>query len=167
VIRQVWWLLCPYDTSQLDGDVIEEARCSHEYVMDTKNVSAVSDAFRGIDASGAPFSTPLPEPVTGVRKLMFDAETLIKQRATVARFATSAGCSATRATELVTAVNEVATNCVINGGGRGTLRTWREKDTLIAEVRDEGVYNVPLGDQAAADRQGRRSARFEARQPAL
>jgi anti-sigma regulatory factor (Ser/Thr protein kinase) len=144
---QPWWLLCPYDTSQLDGAVIAEARRSHEYVMDATTVSSPSDEFRGIDASGAPFATPLPEPTTGVRKLAFDADSLLKQRAAVAKFATSAGCSAARATELVTAINEVATNCLIHGGGRGTLRMWREKDTLIADVRDKGVYNLPLGDR--------------------
>jgi len=144
---QPWWLLCPYDTSRLDRDVIEEARRSHEYVMDTKMVSAVSDGFRGIEGSGAPFLAPLPEPATGVRNLTFDADTLLKLRRAVARFATSAGCSATRATELVTAVNEVATNSVMHGGGHGTLRLWFEQDTVIAEVRDQGVYNLPLGDR--------------------
>jgi anti-sigma regulatory factor (Ser/Thr protein kinase) len=144
---QPWWLLCPYDTSQLDEAVIAEARCSHEYVMDAKTVSSPSEQFRGVDASGAAFATALPEPATGVRKVAFDADSLLKQRAAVAKFATSAGCSASRATELVTAINEVATNCVIHGGGRGVLRMWREKDTLIADVRDQGVYNLPLGDR--------------------
>jgi anti-sigma regulatory factor (Ser/Thr protein kinase) len=144
---QPWWLLCPYDTSQLDEAVIAEARCSHEYVTDAKTVSSPSDQFRGVDASGAPFATALPEPATGVRKLAFDADSLLKQRATVAKFATSAGCSIARATELVTAINEVATNCVIHGGGRGMLRMWRDNDTLIADVRDKGVYDLPLGDR--------------------
>jgi anti-sigma regulatory factor (Ser/Thr protein kinase) len=153
---QPWWLLCPYDTRQLDDAVLEEARRSHEYLMDARSVSAVSEEFRGIDASGEPFVIPLSEPSTGVRKLAFDAETLLKQRGTVARFATSAGCSATRAIELVTAVNEVATNSVVHGGGGGTLRMWREKDDLIAEVRDQaGVYNLPLGDrQRPTDKPG-------------
>jgi anti-sigma regulatory factor (Ser/Thr protein kinase) len=145
---QPWWLLCPYDTSQLDDTVLDEARRSHEYLMDARSISTVSDVFRGLAACGEPFATPLPEPSTGVRKLAFDSETLLKQRATVARFATSAGCSASRATEMVTAVNEVATNCVVHGGGSGTLRMWREKDTLIADVRDQaGGYNLPLGDR--------------------
>ena len=144
---QPWWLLCPYDTSQLEEEVIAEARRSHEYVMDANTVSSASAEFRGVEASGAPFATALPEPTVGVRKLAFDAESLLKVRATVAKFATSVGCSATRATELVSAVNEVATNCVIHGGGRGSLRMWREQDTLIADVRDQGVYNVPLGDR--------------------
>ena len=29
-----WWLLCPYDTSQMDDSVIEEALRTHAYVMD-------------------------------------------------------------------------------------------------------------------------------------
>jgi anti-sigma regulatory factor (Ser/Thr protein kinase) len=153
---QSWWLLCPYDTSQLGDKVLDEARRSHEYLMDARSVSAISEEFRGLDACGEPFAIPLREPSTGVRKLGFDSETLLKQRATVARFATSAGCSASRATELVTAVNEVATNCVVHGGGSGILRMWREKDTLIADVRDQGAaYNLPLGDRMRpSDRPG-------------
>ena len=144
---QPWWLLCPYDTSQLPGDVLDEARRSHEYVMDATTASAVSHEFRGIEASGARFDVALRDPNTGMRKLGFDRDSLLKLRAAVARYATSAGLSAPRATELVIAVNEVATNSIVHGGGRGTLRMWRDGNNLISEVRDSGFYDHPLGDR--------------------
>ena len=144
---QPWWLLCPYDTTQLDDEVLDEARRSHEYVMDASTASTVSHDFRGIDASGARFDVALRDPDTGMRKLAFDREGLLRLRRTVARFATSAGLGADRAIELVTAVNEVATNSVVHGGGKGTLRMWQEGNTLICELRDQGVYDRPLGDR--------------------
>lgn len=145
---QPWWLLCPYDTSQLDDEVLHEALCSHEYVMDARSNSKASSVFRGIEGSGAPFDLPLRELTSGSRGVTFDAETLLKLRRAVARFATSAGCSAERATQLVTAVNEIATNSVVHGGGRGQLRMWRDGEMVIAELRDEGRYGHPLGDRA-------------------
>ena len=42
------------------------------------------------------------------------------------------------------AVNEVATNSVRHGGGRGRLRAWQERDVLICEVRDGGRLDDPL-----------------------
>ena len=144
---QPWWLLCPYDTGQLPSEVLDEARRSHEYVMDAHRASRVSDQFRGIEASGARFDVPLPDPTSGIRKVAFDRDTLLKLRATVARFATSAGLGSDRAIEVVTAVNEVATNSIVHGGGRGTLRMWRDGNTLVSEVRDEGVYDRPLADR--------------------
>jgi anti-sigma regulatory factor (Ser/Thr protein kinase) len=144
---QPWWLLCPYDTSQLDDDVLYEALRSHEYVMDAHSNSKETGVFRGIDASGARFDAPLRDPTAGSRSITFDAESLFMLRRAVTRFATSTGCSAERATELVTAVNEVATNSVVHGGGHGSLRMWREGDMLIAEVRDGGRYQLPLGDR--------------------
>ena len=144
---QPWWLLCPYDTAQLDDEVLYEAMRSHEYVTDARSNSKPSDVFRGIDASGAPFDVPLRELTQGSRRMSFDAEDLLKVRRAVARFATSAGCSAERATQLVTAVNEAASNSIVHGGGHGALRMWRDGDMVIAEIRDGGRYDVPLGDR--------------------
>lgn len=145
---QAWWLLCPYDTSQLDDDILQEALQSHEYVMDARSQSEESSVFRGIDGSGTPFDAPLRDIQSGSRGVLFDADSLLKMRRAVSRFATSAGCSAERATQLVTAVNEIATNSVVHGGGQGALRLWREGDMVIAELRDDGRYSLPLGDRA-------------------
>jgi anti-sigma regulatory factor (Ser/Thr protein kinase) len=155
---QPWWLLCPYDTSQLHDEVLFEALCSHEYVMDARCHSQESRVFRGIEASGAPFDVALRDIASGSRLIAFDDASLLTLRRAVARFATSSGCSAGRATELVLAANEVATNSIVHGGGHGTLRMWRDGDMVIAEVRDAGRYLLPLGDRAKpgiASRDGR------------
>jgi len=126
--------------------VIDEARRSHEFVRDAAT-SLHSTDFRGVEACGARFDVPFPAPKAGPPKLSFDAENLLGLRGEVIRFATSAGLSAARATELVTAVNEVATNSIVHGGGRGALRMWRDGGNLVCEIRDAGRYDVPLSDR--------------------
>jgi anti-sigma regulatory factor (Ser/Thr protein kinase) len=143
---QPWWLLCPYDTEALDPSVIDEARRSHEFVTAGNNVKR-SDDYRGLDASGAPFDLPLPEPGPGVQELAFDAGSLVAMRGLVSVNATGAGLSPSRAGELVLAVNEVVTNSLVHGGGKGTLRIWRHATGLTCEVRDPGRFHSPLVDR--------------------
>jgi anti-sigma regulatory factor (Ser/Thr protein kinase) len=142
-----WWLLCPYDTSQVDADVIDEARRSHEFVR-TGDAGRSSEEFRGVDACGATFDDPLPARPAGTVSIAFDAERLITLRRAVSRFATGKGLTASRAADLATAVNEVATNSVVHGGGKGTLRMWEGGGTLVCEVTDAGRYERPLADRA-------------------
>ena len=147
---QPWWLLCPYDTTQMDDSVIEEAMRSHEYVMEGGR-SQRSQAFVGVDASGAPFEAPMEEPPAGVLSLPFSADTLLDMRAEAARFAARHGMTARRTALFVTALNEVATNSVLHGGGSGTVRWWRQAGKVIAEVRDAGVFDRPLADRRAPE----------------
>jgi anti-sigma regulatory factor (Ser/Thr protein kinase) len=141
-----WWLLCPYDTEKLDGAVIEEARRSHEFVTEGGKWER-SNIFRGREASGAPFDVPLPEPGTGIVRLAFASEDLVAVRSLVSRGARAAGLPPSRAAELVTAVNEVATNSIRHGGGGGRLRLWQEQSALVCEVRDNGRFDQPLVDR--------------------
>ena len=141
-----WTLLCPYDVENLPPEVIVEARRSHEFVVDGVAASQ-SELYRGIEASGGRFDAPLPEPPEGAHHMMFDAESLLELRRHSARFAIGHGISAKRATELVTAVNEVATNSVVHGGGGGTVRMWRGASGVVCEVSDSGVLEQPLADR--------------------
>ena len=49
------------------------------------------------------------------------------------------------------AVDEVATNSVLHGGGRGIVRLWREDETLVCEVRDQGIIRDPLAGRMRPD----------------
>jgi anti-sigma regulatory factor (Ser/Thr protein kinase) len=149
-----WSLLCPYDTTLLGPEVIDEARRSHEYVTE-RGRARPSDDYRGVERCGWPQDTPLPEPPPRSPWLAFDRDRLITVRRAVTRFATAAGLGATRATELATAVNEVATNSVVHGGGQGMLRMWLDSGTLMCEVSDAGRYDRPLaGRERPGDRPG-------------
>lgn len=147
---QPWWLLCPYETSQMDDSVIEQALRTHEYVMDGGR-SRRSEAFIGVDASGAPFGAAMADPATDVGELAFTADTLLNLRREASRFALLYGMPADRATLFVTALNEIATNSVLHGGGGGTARLWRQGEKIVAEIHDAGRLTDPLADRKAPD----------------
>jgi anti-sigma regulatory factor (Ser/Thr protein kinase) len=138
-----WWLLCPYDTEALDPAVLEEARRTHPFVHED-GFSRESADYYGLSASGAPFAEPLPEPPASALELAFGDGPLDALRWLVGRAAAAAGLDTSRAADFVLAVHELATNTVRHGGGRGTLRLWREPDALVAEVSDAGRLDQPL-----------------------
>ena len=57
------------------------------------------------------------------------------------------GLDAGRTQELMTAVNEVATNSVRHGPGGGSLRIWQEDAAVVCEIRDIGQFSNPLADR--------------------
>jgi anti-sigma regulatory factor (Ser/Thr protein kinase) len=136
-------LLCPYDTEALDPAVIHEARCSHPIVVED-SMERESTGYRGLRAVAAPFGKPLPEPPSPTAELAFDIDTLRTVRRMVSRHAAGVGMSAARTGDLILAVDELATNSVRHGGGRGVLRVWRDDGALICEVRDRGRIDEPL-----------------------
>jgi anti-sigma regulatory factor (Ser/Thr protein kinase) len=136
-------LLCPYDTEALDGAVIHEARCSHPILVQD-GMERESAGYRGLQQVAAPFGKPLPEPASPPSEMAFDLDTLGAVRQIVSSHAASAGMSAGRTADLILAVDELATNSVRHGGGRGVLRVWHDDGTLLCEVRDRGRIDEPL-----------------------
>jgi anti-sigma regulatory factor (Ser/Thr protein kinase) len=136
-------LMCPYDTTALHPAVVAHAHETHPLIVDGGAIQP-SDRFPGLTAVRAPFDDPLPEPTVEVEELEVDVHELPAARELVSRFATAARLSADRASELVIAVNEIATNSVRHGGGSGVLRLWREPDAVVCEVRDSGRIEPPL-----------------------
>jgi anti-sigma regulatory factor (Ser/Thr protein kinase) len=135
-------LLCPYDVA-LGPDILEEAARSHPFVYSTGRV----DPSMGWDLQGAPsrpYEAALPNPSVPFQQLAFALGQLQELRAFVTRQAQGAGFDAERTSDIVLAVNEVATNSLRYGGRRGTLTIWREGPTLICEVHDTGQIADPL-----------------------
>ncbi|HSK35434.1 MAG TPA: ATP-binding protein, partial [Actinomycetota bacterium] len=64
------------------------------------------------------------------------------------------GSTPAAAPDLVQAVDELATNSLRHGGGRGTLRIWRDAGALVCEVRDAGRLEDPMAgrERPAAER---------------
>jgi anti-sigma regulatory factor (Ser/Thr protein kinase) len=132
-------LLCPYDTAQLDAEVIAEAERSHPYVG-----GAPSGAYRGHEAVPH-FAHPLPDPPADALEQPITPEGLSDLRALTEREAQRAGLTDERVHDLVLAVHEIATNSVRHGGGTGTLRVWRDDGAVVCEVRDRGrIAQQPL-----------------------
>jgi anti-sigma regulatory factor (Ser/Thr protein kinase) len=137
-----FWLVCPYDTDALPADVVETARRTHPSVM-AGGTAHDSPVFAGADAIAAPFADPLPAPPATARAMDVSLDALGAVRRFVAAHA-DAILSRDRAEDLLLAVNELATNTVRHGGGRGVLRIWRESGALVCEVSDAGRIEQPL-----------------------
>ena len=157
------WVLCPYNTEALAPEVVEEAYHTHPYVLGGHG-PRVSAAWSGPEGASVPFSEPLPTPADTPRELHFDPEALPVLRRLVSGLAASAGLDADRVSDLVLAVNEVATNSISYGGGGGLLRVWREPDRLICEVHDSGTIEDPLVGRAMPSAEGSRHGLWIANQ---
>lgn len=136
-------LLCPYDTIALDPEVIIEAHRTHPYVIRAGR-HAQSLGYGGLELAASPFAAPLDPPPENAERLEFDRDSIDAVRGVIDRRARLAGLSITRCQDLVLAVNEMATNSVLHGGGRGILRAWTEHDRLLCEISDGGQLNYPL-----------------------
>jgi anti-sigma regulatory factor (Ser/Thr protein kinase) len=141
-----WWLLCPYDTTTLEAEVIEEAQRTHPFVSQAGR-SWESRGYLGLEQAAGPFGAPLPEPGGDVRALAFAAGSLARVRRFVSLEAARAGLRPSRVADLALAAGELAANSVRHGGGRGTLRLWREPDLGVCEVSDGGRLDGALVDR--------------------
>lgn len=137
------WLRCPYDVDALDPAVVEEAHRSHPILVDAE-AYAGSRLYGGAHHIGDVFARDLPAPAVPAEALDFGAHELLAVRDLVTIRATAAGLDAERVWELALSVHEVATNSVLNGGGKGSLSVWREPGALVCEVRDAAHLDDPM-----------------------
>ena len=145
-----WRLLCPYDAETLDPAVLEDARQNHPHVVEN-NVRRHSECYAEPQALLA-WDGALPPPLRQPAELEFTDRDLALVRAFVTERARGAGFDPDRVSDLVLAVNELATNSMRHGGGHGVLRTWAEDETFLFEVHDGGWIDDPLaGRERPAD----------------
>jgi len=138
-----FWLRCPYDTTTVGTDVVEEARRNHPLVVDAGGCRH-SPVARDPATIGAPFDEPLPPPPSHARSVTFDESTLASVRALANELAAEARLGRDRSADWVLAANEVATNSVCHGGGAGVALGWSTGDTIRFETRDAGLLDKPL-----------------------
>jgi anti-sigma regulatory factor (Ser/Thr protein kinase) len=150
---QAWRLLCPYDLDGLDDSVIEAARLSHPLIARDADSSHESDTYLCAHEPPRPLEDPLPPPQPPVHERAFAVEDLQSLRRFVSSWAGEELLDNERRERLVLAVNELATNSIRHGGGAGRLLVWKESNTLLCEVRDDGQIADPLA--------GRRRPRVE------
>lgn len=138
--QPAWSLLCPYDAGSLPESVLEEVGRSHSHLI-RQGRREESDSF---EPSPDCFVGELPPPRTEPQVLRFGLGELSEVRHRVAAAAERAGLDPRGVADLVTAASELAANSVMHGGGRGTLRLWREGESLVSEVEDGGRIEEPL-----------------------
>lgn len=135
-------LVCPYDLADLIADVVEEAQRNHPFLTSGPDRESCA-SFQPIDPA-EPYARPLPDRPDDVACLPFQRGGLGYLRAYVAAWARGAGLGDRSAASLVTAVNEVATNSLLHGGGQGELRMWTDGGSLLCEVCDHGYLTQPM-----------------------
>ncbi|MYS20763.1 Anti-sigma regulatory factor (Ser/Thr protein kinase) [Streptomyces sp. DvalAA-14] len=134
-----WWLLCPYDTTTLDPEILRAGQRCHPLVLNAGEHTP-SDVF-----SDEPYPhEPLGLPCDPFDELTYSSGGLAAVREKVAACAGANGLDGARLRELQVAATECAVNSIKYGGGGGTLRTWVEDATLICEFHDDGHLDDPL-----------------------
>ncbi|HEV7614935.1 MAG TPA: anti-sigma factor RsbA family regulatory protein [Solirubrobacterales bacterium] len=133
-----WSLLCPYDGSALDDEVLSAVGRSHRTVL---GVDAGLDLYAE-DADG--FAGALPDHPADGAGFKFDRTGLFDVRQRVAWTAKSCGLPEQKATDVVVAASELAANSIVHGGGSGVLHVWRENESLLVEIEDRGTIEEPL-----------------------
>ncbi len=133
-------LLCPYDTRALSAQDIETAIDNHPFLHEGGR--ACENARFGAPIEW--FGGDLPEPTVATESLEFDLKRLSAVRALIDDRAAVFGLELARRRECVLAVSEIATNSLLYGGGRGSLRCWIEDDRFVCEVSDRGQIMEPM-----------------------
>lgn len=142
-------ILCPYDAGTLHPRVLADAAATHPVLVDDGGEydSGEYAPKRVVRAYNVPLAEPADEPAM----LAFDDANLGQARALVVEHAGRAGLGADRVLDAELAVNELAANTLVHGGGAGTLRIWTEDRYLVCEVRDAGFITDPLVGRRPVD----------------
>jgi anti-sigma regulatory factor (Ser/Thr protein kinase) len=135
-----WSLLCPYDASALDDEVLEAVGHSHSAVSH----DGISEPSAGYEVAADHFAGELPDRPAGVAGFPFERPDLAEVRRRVEEAAESVGVPSLDVAALVVAASELAANSVAHGGGIGMLRIWTEPGKLVIEVQDGGWIVDPL-----------------------
>lgn len=129
-------VICPYDRRRLAPQVIDWATQSHPHLVG-RSACVSSTGYR----TPQDLLTELPlevEPPERPADTELDAADVRTVRHAVENSATDAGFDDERAAELVMAVNEIATNALVHGGGPATVRLWSEPGELTCVIADSG-----------------------------
>ncbi|MCO5998167.1 sensor histidine kinase [Actinoallomurus rhizosphaericola] len=134
-------ILCPYDAAALDRRTLADAALTHPVLIE-RGVERVSPDFNPEKVIEV-YNDVGPEPVD-TAALDFDADALGEVRLFATAEAARRGLTGDRLLDLELAVNELAANSIVHGGGRGTLRVWSLPGYVVCEVSDEGRLADPL-----------------------
>ena len=135
------WLLCPYDTSTLPDDVIEEALRSHPVLADADGYRG-STRYGGAHHATSLFTEPLPEPAGTPTVIAFDPDRH-RHIDQLIRAAAAAGVGADRAAELAAATDEIAA-AAHHDSGRVRIWLWHEDAAVLCDITDTTVIDDPM-----------------------
>jgi anti-sigma regulatory factor (Ser/Thr protein kinase) len=137
-----WQLLCPYDEQTLDAGTLREARRNHPLVR-RDDATTTSDTYPGVGAFGSTTGEPLQPAPRDAASISFAGKALGDVRTFAGSFAASNGFEG-RSGDVRLVAQELSSNGVRHGGGKGTLRIWTQGRSLIVEVRSHEQIADPL-----------------------
>jgi anti-sigma regulatory factor (Ser/Thr protein kinase) len=135
-------VLCPYNAAELDERVLADAERTHPYILRDHQVRP-SASYHG-PAIPPGSDDPLPPPPTGAVTRTFRADDLSDVRGFISGRAAAAGLSRARASDLVLAINELATNTVRHAQVPGQVTFWSLPGRIVCQVEDRGRIGDPL-----------------------
>jgi anti-sigma regulatory factor (Ser/Thr protein kinase) len=137
--EQALTVMCPYDTSALDDEVLAGAERSHSHCSHAGSRSRSPHFSLDGLLEGA-----LPQPERPTISLGFGKADLRTVRQAVSSISHSVGLEPRRNEDFVLAACEAATNSIQHGGGEGSLAIWRDGEELVCDIRDTGRIADPL-----------------------
>ncbi|MGW6931399.1 anti-sigma factor RsbA family regulatory protein [Lentzea sp. NPDC054927] len=129
-------ILCPYDISALNHDILADAEKTHPVVIDASG-HRPSDHFHPARVVVAAHSLPLATPADAASTLV-GAGAMAAVRTFAREQAVKFGLAHDRVDDFALAVTELATNSVRHGGGESTVRVWAESESIVCQVNDNG-----------------------------
>jgi anti-sigma regulatory factor (Ser/Thr protein kinase) len=137
-------LVCPYNTATLPESVVRTALRTHPFVLGRDGAHERSTDYERVQGWPALVPVDFDAPSAPFEEHDFDVHSLYTMRRRVVAHATAAGLNVRRTHDVVVAINEIATNSVHYGGGRGHYRIWHERAAVVCEISDAGQIGEPL-----------------------
>ena len=123
------WLMCPYDFTTLDQQILDEAERSHPYLgglTSRSDAAAKQGGAHYTPHAMSLFAATLPEPSATTVTISADAGSIGDLATEIFDAAAAAGLSAQRSAKLAAAVDEVANAGSRNSGAPVSIRLWQE-----------------------------------------
>ena len=136
-------LLCPYDATHLDSDILVDAEITHPHLSCAGKADRASPEFAP-DSAWARYNEPLPSSPTAASYTLHRLTDLAGAREFSAKYARWFGFSPAGIADLQLIVNELAANSLRHGRSPCTLLLWSSGDQLICQVRDSGLLADPM-----------------------
>lgn len=136
-------VVCPYDVSQLDPEVIADAHRTHP-VLWQNGILEHDNAAYAPEAMLARYNRPLSSDPTAVRYTARKLDDLSGARAFAGAYAQWFGLSPDQTADLQLIASELTTASLIQVGGACRLALWRQDGHVVCEARDDGCLDDPL-----------------------
>ncbi len=147
-------VLCSYDAERLASDVLASVERTHPSLADADGGRRASAAYSDPLEVYRTVGTPFADPTGDVAEISFDDDLPGLRRFAAA---SDPGRDLTPGvlSDFVFSLNELATNVIRHGRGRGRMRIWRDAGMVVGEIAGPGwVTDALVGRRRPAPAAG-------------